>query len=535
MDRKKTPAAFLGKISRSGFITPGTVFFILFMLIGIFARLWQFGVMPGDINQDEAFSGYEAYSLLHYGMDSAGYRFPVYLNTWGSGMNALNTYLIIPFIALFGPKIWVIRLPQVIVAILTLWVVYLIVRRMANNTMALCVLFLLAVSPWHIGMARWGLESNLAPGFLIFGLYFFLRGMENSRFFLLSALMYGLSLYCYATIWTVVPLIILAQVTAGLFSKKIRFDKWLLFSGILLGLLALPLLLFLLVNMGYMEDIRLPFLSIPKLLYFRGGEVSLTNLPDKAKKLWQIVRGQTDFLATNGTDKYGIYYNGTLSFFVLGLFYCIKSTIEHLLRKELSSEFFLLVQVGAGGLLGVLIYSNINRVNILFIPMIMVAGIGVYYLCCLINLRYLILPALYYLILFIGFEHFYFTEYRELTDYYFCRGLENAIEETISYDGPIYISRGVGHSRILFFTGEPVQEFVDTVEYFNYPSPYLDARSFGRYSFEFDPASPDINATYCLSQNVDLAPFEAMGFTLKTYGNYTVAHHPENNSETPMQ
>ena len=230
MNHKRTLEPLFGKIERSGFITSGTVFFVLFMLMGIFARVWQFGIMPGDINQDEAFSGYEAYSLLHYGMDSAGYRFPVYLNTWGSGMSALNTYLIIPFMALFGPEIWVIRLPQVIVAILSLWVTYLIVRRLMNQTVALCVLFLLAIAPWHIGMARWGMDANLAPGFIIFGLYFFLRGMENSRFFLLSAMMYGLSLYCYATIWTVVPLIILAQLAAGLFSKKIRFDKWLLFS-----------------------------------------------------------------------------------------------------------------------------------------------------------------------------------------------------------------------------------------------------------------------------------------------------------------
>ena len=530
MDHKKKLTVFFEKINRSNFITPENIFLVLFMLIGIFARVWQFGIMPGDINQDEAFSGYEAYSLLHYGMDSAGYRFPVYLNTWGSGMSALNTYLIIPFMALFGSEIWVIRLPQVIVAILSLWVTYLIIRRLMNQLAALCVLFLLAIAPWHIGMARWGMDANLAPGFLIFGLYFFLRGMENSKLFLLSALMYGLSLYCYATIWTVVPLIILAQLAAGLISKKIHLDRWLLLSGILLGVLALPLLLFLLVNMGYIDDIRLPFLSIPKLLYMRSGEVSLTDFPEKLRRLWQIIRGQTDFIVTNGTDEYGIYYNGTLSFFVLGLFYCIKSTIEHLFKKKLAPEFFLLVQIGAGGLLGVLIYANINRVNILFIPMITVAAIGVYYLCSLINLRYLVLPALYYLIMFIGFEHYYFTEYQELANYYYCRGLADAIEETISYEGPIYISRGVEHSRILFLTREPVQEFIDTVEYFNYPHPYLEARSFGRYSFEFDPTSPDINATYCLAQNVDLAPFEAMGFILETYGGFTVAHHPNNNN-----
>ena len=529
MKHQNRKNSFAGRINFTNIhLTPSTVFLVLFMLIGIFARLCQFGYMPGDINQDEAFSGYEAYSLLHYGIDSAGYRFPVYLTTWGSGMSALNTYLIIPFMALFGPKIWVIRLPQVIVACLSLWVVYLITKRILNQTAALCALFLLAIAPWHITMARWGLDANLAPGFLIFGLYFFLRGIDNSRFFMLSALMYGLTLYCYATIWPIVPLILLLQLIAGVLAKKIRFDRWLLLSGIILGLLALPLLLFLLINMNYMEEIRLPFLSIPKLLYMRANEVSLANLEPNARRLWYIIKNQYDDLLYNATYKYGLFYRGTLPFFVLGLFYCIKSTVERLLKKDLALEFFLLIQLCGGGLLGLLIYTNINRINILFIPFIMVAAIGIYYLCSLIDLRYLVLPALFYLIMFIGFERYYFTEYSEMMDFYFCRGLEDAVTEAVSYQGPIYFSRNQSHSRILFFTLSPVPEYIDTVEYFNYPAAFLEVKSFGRYSFDFNQFTPDVNATYCLSQDTDLSTFESMGFTLHYYGNYTVAHHPNN-------
>jgi len=51
----------------------------LIFLLGLLARLWLFGEVPGGLNQDEAFAGYEAWSLLHGGMDTAGYHFPVYL------------------------------------------------------------------------------------------------------------------------------------------------------------------------------------------------------------------------------------------------------------------------------------------------------------------------------------------------------------------------------------------------------------------------------------------------------------------------
>ncbi|MCM1543387.1 MAG: glycosyltransferase family 39 protein [Blautia sp.] len=500
------------------------ILFFLFMAMGIFARVWKFGIVPGDINQDEAFTGYDAYNLLHYGVDSAGYRFPVYLTTWGSGASALNTYLIIPFMAVFGAKIWVIRLPQVIVSCFTLWVTYLLVKRLCNEKAALCALFLLAISPWHIGMSRWGMDCNLAPGFLIFGLYFFVRGLEDNKYLMLSALMYGLSLYCYATIWPIVPLMLFFQLVYGLLYRKIRLNRCLILSALILGALAAPLLLFMLVNMDIIGEIRLPFLSIPRLVVMRGSEISFAGLPMKARRLWSIMKLQSDDLPWNGTSKYGIYYAGTLSFFVLGIFYCVKTTVEKMIRKKEAPEFLLLIQAGGGILLGILIYTNINRNNILFIPMIIIAALGIYYLCSLIDLRYLILPAAFYLCMFIGFERYYFTEYDEILKYYFCDGLEDAVKEAVAYEGQIYVSYGLKHSDILFLAEVPVTEFIETVEYYNYPDPYLDARSFGRFSYDFDPAAPDTDATYILSQNTDLTPFEQAGFTLHTHGFYTVAH-----------
>ena len=492
--------------------------------MGIFARIWQFGVVPGDINQDEAFAGYDAYNLLHYGMDSAGYRFPVYLTTWGSGTSALNTYLMIPFMAIFGAKIWVIRLPQVIVACLTLWVTYLLVRRLFHEKIALCALFLLAISPWHIGMSRWGMDCNMAPGFVIFGLYFFVRGLDDSKNLMLSALMYGLSLYCYATIWPIVPLMILLQLIYGLFYRKIRFNSHLILAGLILAVLAMPLLLFMLVNMDVIEEIRLPFLSIPRLVVMRSSEISFSELPMKARRLWSIMKLQSDDMPWNSTSKYGIYYAGTLSFFILGIFYCIKSSIEKIRQKREAPELLILIQTGSGILLGLLIYTNINRNNILFIPRIIVAALGVYYLCSLIGLRYLILPAAFYLCMFIGFEHYYFTEYSEILGYYFCDGLEAAVKEAVTYDGQIYVSYGLRHSDILFLAEVPVAEYIETVEYYNYPHAYLEARSFGRFSYDFNPAVPETDATYILSQSADLAPFVQAGFTLHTHGYYTVAH-----------
>lgn len=511
------------------------ILFIALMAVGIAVRVACFGTVPGDINQDEAFAGYNAYSMLRYGIDSAGYRFPVYLFAWGSGMSALNTYLMMPFMALFGPQIWVIRMPQLIVAVLTLWVAYLLMRELFHEKIALLALFLLAVCPWHVMMSRWGLDANLAPGFLIFGLYFYVRGLKCAKFLMLSALMYGLSLYCYAPIWAVVPFLVLCEFLYGLYVGKIRMDRWALFSVLILGAMALPLILFLLVNLEVIGEVKLPFLSMPKLVGLRDGELTIPSLQDlahRAKILWSLMKAQYDYIPADATERYGIYYKGTLPFFLLGAYLGVRKCLKGLWKREHVPECLLLFQVVGGIALGLLLVrNNIYRNNILFIPMVLIAALGIYGLFEMVDIKEIALPILYYLVLFVGFTHYYFTEYSAEMDYYFCRGLQDAVEDATSSGGPIYYSQGIAHSSILFLARVPAQEFIDTVEYYVYPHPYLEAKSFGRFRCDFDVEKPDRDVTYILNKNVDWAFYEAKGFDVRIYGEFAVARHPDNANE----
>ena len=183
-----------------------TILFCLILVFGSILRLMQLGKVPGGYQMDEAYGAFNAYSLFHSGIDSTGHSYPVYFESWGGGQNALNSYLMLPFMVFTGGKITplVVRLPQAIVAILSLVAVYFLMKEMVDEAAGLWAMLLLSVCPWHIMMSRWGLESNLAPGFLLFGLTFFVYGLKKPRLLILSALSYGLSLYCYATIWPVV-------------------------------------------------------------------------------------------------------------------------------------------------------------------------------------------------------------------------------------------------------------------------------------------------------------------------------------------
>ena len=499
----------------------------LILVGGVIARCLLFGEIPAPINQDEAFAGYEAYSLLTTGMDSAGYPFPVYLTAWGSGMNALESYLMIPFIALFGLKTWVIRLPQLIVGCFSLWVLYLLMRRLADEKTALCSLLVLSICPWHIMLSRWALESNLAPGFLLFGLYFFVRGLDNSRFFMLSALMYGLSLYCYATIWPFVPFIILLSVIYCGWQGKLKFDRWLLLSGVILGLLALPLLLFMAINFGWMDEIVLPFFSIPRLVYMRASEFSFSDIFSKLRLFLSVMIKQSDGQIWNSPGLYGLLYLISLPFMALGFLCCAKRIILSFRQLRFCPEFLILPQLLSGVVMGITINVNVNRINIIFIPLVILTGIGIR---CALDLWHGKLAApifILYAICFICFEVYYFTDYPQLSSRHFCQGVDHAVETAASFERPVYVIGNIEHSRILFCSKQDPQEFRDTIKYTNYPSAFLKPSEFGRWHFtDAPPAQPDPDAVYLFDQTEIPESFAADHFVQECYGYYSIAYVP---------
>ena len=504
--------------------------FIAFLIVGIAVRVWRFGRVPAGMNQDEAFAAYEAYSLLTTGLDTSGYPFPVYFTAWGSGMNALESYLMIPFIALFGPEVWAARMPQLIVGVLSLVAAYDILKRTAGRWAGLCGLFLMAVCPWHVLLSRWALESNLAPGFLLFGLCFFLRGLEDRRFFPLSALMYGLSLYCYAAIWPFVPLALLLQAGCALRCGQLRLrgrdGLWIGLSALTLFLFALPLLLFLLVNWGLLDEIRLPFLSVPRLLVMRAGEFSLSTLPENAADLLDILLRQSDGLPWNSPEGFGLFYYGTLPFFLVGAYRALRDAAAAVRDGEPRPLGFLAVPLLVGLLQGVcLARANVNRLNSLWPAVVLLSAAGVWTLCARLGPRALLAPLLLYAALFIRFGAYYFNGYAQDTQWAFFYGLEDAVDAALAREGEICVTPDANYACVLFYSAQDPDEYRSTVVYTNYPSAFLSVGRFGRFRFGMDLSSPDPSRVYIVDRSADRAALEAAGFTVERYGGYWAAYH----------
>lgn len=457
------------------------------LIFGAVIRLIYLGSVPGGLHQDEAFVVLNAYDLYHEGRDSAGLYLPVYMSSWGDGQSAMYSWILTVLLFLTGGRwnTYLCRLPQAIVAIFTLWAVYCLMKRMFDRTAGLWAMFLLAVCPWHVMMSRWALDANLAPGFLIFGLLFFVKGLDEERYFLLSALFYGLSLYCYAVIWPLVPVLLGLQALYGLLCRKLRLSRWTLLSVGILFLLALPLMLFVLVNLDVIPQIELPFMTIPRTSGFRGGEVSfgLQSMTENLKTALRLLIRQDTGSPYDVLMPWGLFYDIGRWAILIGAALLIMQMIVHMCRKKFSYEFFLFAGVLCGGISCLYVRARVHQVNNLFIPMVLCEAYGIWKITAWLREKnrwagrsIMALIAACFGICFILFQRDYYTDYKSLTEAYFAAGVQESVEYALEMSEELGITtisaeKATQWPRILLFTETLPTEYLEHVEYDVFPAP----------------------------------------------------------------
>lgn len=110
---------------------------IAIILFGCLIRIFNISNIPNALNCDEASAGYEAYSILNYGIDRNGNFMPSFLVAWGSGQNALLSYVMIPFIKVLGLTTLSVRLPMAILGCISLVIFYLLLKKISNQKIAI--------------------------------------------------------------------------------------------------------------------------------------------------------------------------------------------------------------------------------------------------------------------------------------------------------------------------------------------------------------------------------------------------------------
>lgn len=209
---------------------------LIILILATFLRIYQLDRVPPSLFGDEVDVGYQAYSLLKTGQDLMGTTWPILVHSLAEYRAPLFIYSDIPFVAVFGLNEWGVRLAAAFWGILGVFGLYLLVRKLFNQKLALWAAFFLAISPWHIHYSRAGFEVTMLLTFILFGTFFFLKGLEKNKFLYLSAVFYALTPYIYTTATIFMPLLVLSL----LIIHKENISKRLLVSLLVAFLILAP-------------------------------------------------------------------------------------------------------------------------------------------------------------------------------------------------------------------------------------------------------------------------------------------------------
>ncbi len=172
---------------------------ILIILFASILRLWMLGNVPISLSDDEIREAYTSYSIAHSAKDTNGTFLPIVFK-----MDVANTFGQIPiyigslFFVFLDLNTFTARLPYALSSILSVALIYLIVKKLFNDKIALLASFVASVSVWSIQLARFAIETDITIFLYLLGIFIFLNAKNKTKFIVLSMIVFFLAFYSYS-------------------------------------------------------------------------------------------------------------------------------------------------------------------------------------------------------------------------------------------------------------------------------------------------------------------------------------------------
>lgn len=502
-------------------------------------RVWSLYTLPSGLNQDEASIGYEAFSILNFGVDRNGLSYPVFLISWGSGQNALYAYLIMPFISALGLSPFAVRLPMALMGTITVAAIAVYAKTIGGKRIGLASAFFLALNPWHIMMSRWGLEANALPFVFSLGLACLSKTLDKSfrpaRCWQIAAgALFGACMYAYGTAYFTVPLFIIITIGICIFFRKLSASGALIIFGVFI-LASLPIFITIFIGLLHLPTLHLGPISLPAMvsnprfmaLVAPGGrirpELLLQNTKDFARLIWT----QRDLSPFSTTPPHGYLY--TKFFFLLACAGTAVAIARFIRKRGSLFEASLIVWIAVCLLQGCLVEPNITRNNLLWPALTIAAGVGASAISRKANILFVLILCAY-LIHFGTFAHDYATRQYDILRKDFADGFLPALRSARQYagaQGGICVTSNLNMPYIyaLFEEQTDPRVFASTVKYENQGGSFQKVYAFGRYMFGINRCKAE-NTQAIIVLDRELPPEFASAWPSKQIYRFTILERP---------
>ncbi len=325
-------------------------FLVAAVCLAFFLRFYKVAETPPSLNWDEVSIGYNAYSVLKTGKDEWGVFLPIHFQAFGEFKLPVQIYASVPAIAIFGLNDFGVRITPVVYGTLTVLLLFFLGRKIfKSNFVGLVSALLLAISPWHIQLTRASFESSFAVMWIVLGVWFFIKGLEDRKWLMISMIPFAFSVYTYNSARAFIPLFLIA--IALIYSRNfLKSPKVVIISGMIFAVLMLPLVPSLLSSeknarfklVSVMDDPGL----IPRINESRG----LSTLPQPLPRLVHnkltyismytvenyLAHFTPNFLFISGAphkqhhvQNIGQLYLFQAPFFLWGLYLLFKKKVQH--------------------------------------------------------------------------------------------------------------------------------------------------------------------------------------------------------------
>ncbi len=387
---------------------------IIFLIIGLvfaFTRLYLLTSVPNTIHIDEASIAYNAYSIATYGVDRYTNIFPVYFLNFQYGQSAMYTYFAALLIKIFGYSLAAVRVPAVIFGFITLIFGYLLGKELKGKNFGLLVATLITICPFFIVSERLALDCYAMLGLFSASIYILIKAIKTSKtkLYILSGLLFGLTLYTYALSYIIIPIVLLLTLIYLIYLKKITLKNFISFC-VPLFILAIPLIMQVLIQLGLMGEIKTRYFSILQMDRDRVSELALSNILDN---LPQLLNFFTYDPLDSSKTMFGTLYYFSIPLVLIGMIITFYNGLKNIKSKEFNI-YTLFSLIFLGTLFAVLLNSGsttvIWRGNMMYVLFAIFIALGIYFIASKIKVASLITFVIY-LLAFSYYSYYYFNIY----------------------------------------------------------------------------------------------------------------------------
>lgn len=356
------------------------IFLLLIFAAYVVTRIFRLESFPNGLHVDEFAVAVDAKSMLLNGTDRWGLRHPAYFYDYGNGQSALYVYFLAFLLKFLPSTIFVLRFPAVFFGGVALFAMYGICLEITKNKgFALIGPILVTTLPVYFMSERWCLDAYLFLPTSIIAMYFIIRAIVHEKWYdyLLAGTWIGVSMYTYAVSYMVWPIFLLCSAIYLIYLKKITLKQFVIFA-VPLGILATPQILYQLVNFRIVEPFYFLISDYTPLPLSRGQELSVKYIWGNILYIKKMFLGGDD-LVYNAFPEFGTIYMFLLPFVFAGFIICIKDIVTSVKKKEFSiSALLIFFWLGGTAFMLLVQYSNVNRVNELFMPFLLFIVVAVH-------------------------------------------------------------------------------------------------------------------------------------------------------------